>query len=102
MDSQQSYFMEPIEITIPLMASCVIAVISNVFVCYLIVTKERLKTVTNMFVFSLCLCDILFAGVLVPAHCFFQQTLAYQFLVIITVLIYIGNLTSATFERFSR
>lgn len=100
MDSQQSYFMEPIEITIPLMASCVIAVISNVFVCYLIVTKERLKTVTNMFVFSLCLCDILFAGVLVPAHCFFQQTLAYQFLVIITVLIYIGNLTSATFERF--
>ena len=100
MDAQQSYFMEPMEITISLMVSCVIAVISNVFVCYLIVTKERLKTVTNMFVFSLCLCDILFAGVLVPAHCFFQQTLAYHFLVIITVLIYIGNLTSATFERF--
>ena len=53
-----------LEMVIPLMICCVVAVASNLFVCYLILTVRRLKTTTNVFVFSLCICNIMFAAVL--------------------------------------
>ena len=94
---------EPLPVVSLLMAACFVAVFANGFVCYLIVSVPRLKNVTNyVFVFSLCLCDIMFAGVLIPTHCFFQtaqQGLFYKFLTIITVLIYIANLACTTYER---
>ena len=40
------------------MTSCIIGVIANIFVPYLILTVRRLKTVTNVFVFSICLCNV--------------------------------------------
>ncbi|XP_066918381.1 octopamine receptor beta-2R-like [Clytia hemisphaerica] len=89
----------PLEMIIPLMLSCVVAVLANSFVCFLILRVERLRSATNVFVFSLCLCDILFAGVLLPMHCFYQHDLVYQFLTLITVLIYIVNMACTTFER---
>ena len=88
-----------LQVVVPLMISCVVAIASNTFVCYLILTVHRLKTPTNVFTFSLCVCNISVAGVLLPMHCFFMGTLAYQFIVLITVLTYIGNLTAVTHER---
>lgn len=95
----RAFHEEPLEMVIPLMVCCVIAVFSNLFVCYLILTVRRLKTTTNVFVFSLCICNIMFSAVLLPVHCFYQNSLLYLYLVIITVVIYIGNLTAATYER---
>ena len=97
-----TFIYEPIPVISLLIAACFIGVFANGFVCYLILNVQRLKTVTNVFVFSLCLCDIIFAGVLIPTHCFFQmvqQGLFYQFLTVIAVLIYILNLAFTTFER---
>ena len=97
-----TFMYEPLPIVSLLIAACFIGVFANGFVCYLILNVQRLKTVTNVFVFSLCLCDIIFAGVLIPTHCFFQmvqQGLFYQFLTVIAVLIYILNLAFTTFER---
>ena len=90
---------EPLVVAIPLLVSCVIAVIFNVFVCYLILSVRRLKTATNVFVFSLCVCDILFAGVLLPFHCFYHNSLIYMYLVLITILVYFCNLSAVTYER---
>ena len=41
-----------------LMTSCIVGCIANIFVPYLILTVRRLKTVTNVFVFSICLCNV--------------------------------------------
>ena len=90
--------MEPIGIAM-LLLSCVIALVSNIFVLYLVLNVPRLKTVTNVFVFSICLCNIMFAVILLPAHCFFPNSLAYQYLVIITILVYICNLTAVSYDR---
>ena len=100
--TDDSFMYEPLSVVSILIAACFIGVFANGFVCYLILTVQRLKSVTNVFVFSLCLCDIMFAGVLIPTHCFFQmvqQGLFYKFLTVIAVLIYILNLAFTTFER---
>ena len=89
----------PLSVVIPLMLSCVIAVVFNAIVCYLIYTVRRLKTPTNVFVFSLCVCNISFAGLLLPLYCFYQNSLFYMYVVLSTVLIYFGNLTAVTYER---
>lgn len=88
----------PVEIAM-LLLSCVIALVSNLFVMYLILTVPRLKTVTNVFVFSICIGNITFAVILLPMHCFGNTILAYHYIVIITVLIYICNLTAVSYDR---
>ena len=86
-------------VVVSLMVSCVIAITSNTSVCYLIISVPRLRTPTNVFILSLCLCNICVSGFLIPMHCFSMNTLAYQYIVLITVLTYIANLTAVTYER---
>ena len=90
---------ESLLLLVPLLVSCCLAIILNILVCHLIVTSHRLKTPTNVFVFSLCVCNINFAGLLIPMHCFNIGTLIYSYITLITVLTYIGNLTAVTSER---
>ena len=90
---------QPLSVVIPLMMSCVLAVIFNTTVCYLIATVRSLKTATNVFIFSLCLCDMVIAGILLPVHCYFSGSIYYGYLLTITILVYICNLTAVTSER---
>ena len=88
------------DIIIPLTISSAIAFLSNIFVCYLIITVQRLKTATNVFIFSLCVCNLMVAGALIPVYCYCQESLVYRYVVLITVVTYIGNLTAVTYERW--
>ena len=87
-----------------LMTSCVVGVIANFFVTYLILTVRRLKTVTNVFVFSICLCNVLVSAVLLPMRVSMDvhdplKSIGYSFINLITILIYICNLTAVSYDR---
>ena len=88
-----------------LLSSCVTGIIANLFVIYLIATVQRLKTVTNVFVFSICICNIMVSSVLLPMKLFMDDppcpvyNLAYGFINLITILIYISNLTAVSYDR---
>nr|XP_012566739.2 5-hydroxytryptamine receptor 1E [Hydra vulgaris]XP_047126173.1 5-hydroxytryptamine receptor 1E [Hydra vulgaris]XP_047126174.1 5-hydroxytryptamine receptor 1E [Hydra vulgaris] len=92
-------FHQPLTVVVPLLTSCVIAVILNIIVCCLILKVRSLKTATNIFILSLCLCNIVIAGILLPTHCFFRGSLFYNYLLSVTILAYICNLTAVTSER---
>ncbi|XP_066922803.1 uncharacterized protein [Clytia hemisphaerica] len=79
---------------------CVIAVLENVLVCVMIFLYRKLRNTTNIFIFGLCVTNCLFAGVLLPMHCFQKTNEAYLYLTIIIILIYICNLTGVTLERY--
>lgn len=82
-----------------LMILCSLAIIENIFTCYLIYANKILHTATNTFVFSLCITDILCAGVLLPIAVFLKGSNAYLYLAAITVFTYAANLTAVTYER---
>ena len=82
-----------------LMILCSLAIIENIFTCYLIYANKILHTATNTFVFSLCITDILCAGVLLPIAVFLRGSNAYLYLAAITVFTYAANLTAVTYER---
>jgi len=83
-----------------LLPICFIAVIENILVCLMICYYRNLRTTTNIFIFGLCVTNCLFAGVLLPMHCFQRAKEAYLYLTIIIILIYICNLTAVTIERY--
>ena len=87
------------EVIAILMTICILAVFENIFVCCMIFNCESLRTATNVFIFSLCVANLLFASVLIPMHCFAQGKKAYGYLTLIICLIYILNLTAVTAER---
>ena len=82
-----------------LMALCFLAILENIFTCYLIYANAILHTATNIFVFSLCITDMLCAGVLLPIAVFRRDSYAYLYLAAITVFTYAANLTAVTYER---
>ncbi|XP_065684856.1 trace amine-associated receptor 7d [Hydra vulgaris] len=90
---------QPLSVVVPLMFSCILAVILNIAVCYLILRVRSLKTATNVFTFSLCLCNILIAGILIPSYCYFNSSTYFKYLLTITILVYVCNLTAVTSER---
>ena len=70
----------------------------------LICKVRRLRSTNNLFVFSLCLCNIMFSLVVVPMRTFIVMTaelmtLVYKYIVIIAVLVYICNLTAVARHR---
>jgi len=79
---------------------CFLAISENLGVCLIIYHNQRLHTPTNYFIFSLCITNILFTGVLVPMHVLAGSNPIYLFLNIIIILMYICNLTAITFERY--
>ncbi|XP_057312347.1 dopamine D2-like receptor [Hydractinia symbiolongicarpus] len=83
-----------------LLALCSIALIENIFVCFMILNYRRLRTATNVFIFGLCTTNVLCAGVLLPTHSMIPNSLADKFLTLIVILTYINNLTAVTFERY--
>ena len=90
--------------SIVLMISCIVAIIANIIVMALILRIQRLRNATNMFVFSLCLCNIMFSLVVIPMRTFIMteqnlMALAYKYIVIIVVLVYICNLTAVARHR---
>ena len=82
-----------------LMVLCCLAILENIFTCYLIYANAILHTATNIFVFSLCITDMLCAGVLLPIAVFRKESYAYLYLAAITVFTYAANLTAVTYER---
>ena len=90
--------------SILLLISCIAAITANIIVMTLICKVRRLKKTTNLFVFSLCLCNIMFSLVVVPLRTFIiltveLMTLTYKYIVIIAVLVYICNLTAVARHR---
>ena len=87
-----------------LMLSSIVSVSANLFVMVLILRVHRLKTSTNMFVFSLCLCNSMISLVVIPMRTFIIRLdsfamLAYKYIVIISILIYICNLCAISHHR---
>ena len=87
-----------------MMISCVVAITANIIVMALICKVRRLRSTNNLFVFSLCLCNIMFSLVVVPMRTFIMMTaelmtLVYKYIVIIAVLVYICNLTAVARHR---
>ena len=82
-----------------LMMLCCLAILENIFTCYLICTNKILHTATNTFIFSLCITDILCAGVLVPIAVFCKGSTIYLYLSGMTVFTYAANLMAVTYER---
>ena len=82
------------------MILCIIAVVENIVVCWLICRYRCLKTATNVFIFSLCITNILCSGILLPLHCFAEHSPLYPFLKLYIILSYICNLSAVTAERF--
>ena len=83
----------------PLLIVCFLATIENLFTSYIIYTNKILRTATNVFVFSLCVADMLCAGVLVPVAAFYKESLLYGYLAAIIVFTYAANLMAVTYER---
>ena len=82
-----------------LLVLCTIAVMENIFTCYIIYANKILQTATNTFVFSLCITDMLCAGVLVPIALFYKNSNVYLYFAAIIVFTYASNLTAVTYER---
>ena len=99
MTNEEKEVHRSLSVAIPLMTSCVLAVAFNTIVCYLIATFSSLKTATNVFVFSLCLCNIILAGIVLPIHIYFSESIYYRYLLTITIIAYICNMTAVTSER---
>ena len=83
-----------------LLPICGLSVLENLAVCSMIYCYRSLHNTTNVFIFGLCITNCLFAGVLLPMHCFERANEAYLYLTIIIILIYICNLTAVTLERY--
>ena len=87
-----------------LMISCAIAITANIFVMALILAVRQLKTATNVFVFSLCQCNAIISILVIPMRIFVVSqggyaSLAYRYIVMITILIYICNLVAVAHHR---
>ena len=82
-----------------LVVLCFLAVLENLFTCYIIHSNKILRTATNVFVCSLCITDILCAGVLLPLALFYRDSLVYGYFATIIIFTYATNLTAVTYER---
>ena len=83
-----------------LMFLCLVGVVENILVCWLICSYRRLRTATNIFIFSLCTTNGLCTGILLPTHSFAEHSEVYPYLNLYIILTYISNLTAVTCERF--
>ena len=73
----------------------------NVFVCLLVCLKPQLQTsVTNRFVVSLAVSDILTGAVLFPVYLVAPASLVTGYLVCIILLAGVANLCAVTYDRY--
>ena len=64
---------------IVLIISCVVATCANTFVMTLILAVSRLHTPNNVFVVSLCLCNLMFSIIVIPMRVFAMTEGLYYF-----------------------
>lgn len=88
-------------IIIPLSILSVMIVALNVFVCLLVCLKRQLQvSVTNRFIVSLAVSDILTGGVLFPVYLIKPDSIVTSYLVCIILLAGVANLCAVTYDRY--
>ena len=92
-----------VQVTI-LMSISTVALMSNVSVLTLILAVRRLRTTGNIYLSSICLCNIMFSAIVLPLYCFLVTDdivaiTVQNFLVTISVLVYTSNITAITYDR---
>ena len=102
MTTQLTPIMEDsIALTIVLFLLSSLVFATNFTVCLLVYLRKSMRTYTNGFVVSLAFSDLLIGGVLIPASLIFpSSSVVLGYLVSITLLSGVFNLTAVTFDRY--
>ena len=78
-----------------------IAILGNALVIYLIITRRRLRTKTNWFIFSLAVADIILVAVFIPPHFGCQIAGCSHSMVILHLVSYFGEVSATNIMAFT-
>ena len=92
---------DSVALTIALFLLSSLVFATNFTVCVLVYLRKSMRTYTNGFVVSLAFSDVLIGTVLIPASLIFpDSSVVLGYLVSITLLSGVFNLTAVTFDRY--
>ena len=78
-----------------------IAILGNALVLYLIITRRRLRTKANWFLFSLAVADIILVAVFIPPHFGCQIAGCSHSMVILHLVSYFGEVSATNIMAFT-
>jgi len=78
-----------------------IAILGNALVIYLIITRRRLRTKSNWFLFSLAVADLSLAAVFIPPHFLCQIADCSHSMVILYLVSYFGDVSVTSMMAFT-